>query len=137
MRIVRQLLVESLLLAVFGGILAMGVAFWGVRVLKLWAAMGQLPMQLGEAIAEGITLDIRVLGATLGFCLIATVLFGLKPALRLSARDLCSDLKESGRACCALREQGDGSYHAACRCSAKWPCLSRSSCARRFWLAPR
>jgi len=97
LRIMRQLLVESLLLAVFGGILAVAVALWGIRVLKLWAAMGQLPMQLGEAIASGITLDVRVLGATLSFCLIATVLFGLKPALRLSGRDLCSDLKESGR----------------------------------------
>jgi predicted permease len=97
LRIVRQLLIESLLLAVFGGILAVGVALWGIRVLKLWAAMGQLPMQLGEAIASGIALDIRVLAATLGFCVIATVLFGLKPALRLSGRDLCGDLKESGR----------------------------------------
>jgi predicted permease len=97
LRIVRQLLVESLLLAVFGGILAMAVALWGIRILKLWAAMGQLPMQLGEAIASGIALDVRVLGATLSFCLIATVLFGLKPALRLSGRDLCGDLKESSR----------------------------------------
>jgi hypothetical protein len=54
-------------------------------------------MQLGEAVASGISLDVRVLAATLGFCLIATVLFGLKPALRLSGRDLCGDLKESGR----------------------------------------
>ncbi len=97
LRIVRQLLVESLLLAVLGGILAVGVAFWGIRVVKLWAAMGQFPMYLGEAIASGITLDVRVLAATLSFCVIATVLFGLKPALRLSGRDLCSDLKESGR----------------------------------------
>ncbi|MFH1717987.1 MAG: FtsX-like permease family protein [Planctomycetota bacterium] len=97
LRIIRQLLIESLLLAVFGGILAMAVALWGIRVLKLWAAMGQLPMQLGSAIASGIALDVRVLGATLSFCLIATVLFGLKPALRLSGRDLCGDLKESGR----------------------------------------
>jgi len=97
LRIVRQLLVESLLLAVFGGLLAIGVAFWGVRVLKLWAAMGQLPMQLGEAITSGIALDVRVLGATLSFCLIATVLFGVRPALSLSGRDLVGDLKESGR----------------------------------------
>ncbi len=96
LRIVRQLLVESLLLAVFGGLLAIGVAFWGVRVLKLWAAMGQLPMQLGEAITSGIALDVRVLGATLSFCLIATVLFGVRPALSLSGRDLVGDLKESG-----------------------------------------
>jgi len=99
LRIIRQLLIESLVLAVFGGILAVGVALWGIRILKLWAAMGQLPMQLGEAIASGIMLDVRVLAATLSFCLIATVLFGLKPALRLSTRDLCSDLKESGRGC--------------------------------------
>jgi len=97
LRIMRQLLIESLLLAVFGGILAVVVALWGIRILKLWVAMGQLPMQLGEAIASGIALDVRVLAATLSFCLIATVLFGLKPALRLSGRDLCSDLKESGR----------------------------------------
>ena len=97
LRIVRQLLVESLLLAVFGGILAVGVAFWGVRVLKLWAAMGQLPMYLGEAVNSGVALDVRVLAGTLAFCLIATVLFGLKPALSLSGRDLCRDLKESGR----------------------------------------
>ena len=97
LRIMRQLLIESLLLAVFGGILAVVVALWGIRILKLWVAMGQLPMQLGEAIASGIALDVRVLWATLSFCLIATVLFGLKPALRLSGRDLCGDLKESGR----------------------------------------
>ncbi len=97
LRIVRQLLVESLLLAVFGGILAVGVALWGVRVLKLWAAMGRLPMELGSALASGIALDVRVLAATLGFCLIATLLFGLRPALRLSGRDLVADLKESGR----------------------------------------
>jgi len=96
-RIVRQLLIESLLLAVFGGILAVGVALWGMRVLKLWAAMGRLPLYLGSAIASGIALDVRVLAATLGFCLIATVLFGLRPALRLSGRDLVGDLKESGR----------------------------------------
>ncbi len=97
LRIMRQLLIESLLLAVFGGILAVLVALWGIRVLRLWAGMGQLPMQLGPAIASGITLDVRVLAATLSFCLIATVLFGLRPALRLSGRDLCGDLKESGR----------------------------------------
>lgn len=97
LRIMRQLLIEALLLAVFGGILAVVVALWGIRILKLWAALGRLPMQLGEAVASGIALDVRVLGATLSFCLIATVLFGLKPALRLSGRDLCGDLKESGR----------------------------------------
>ncbi len=44
------------------------------------------------------SLDVRALAATLGFCLVATVLFGLKPAVSLSARDVISDLKESGGA---------------------------------------
>jgi len=90
LRIIRQLFLESLLLALFGGVLALIPAFWGVRILNAWLATGTLPTQLTTVF------DVRVLGATLGFCLIATVLSGLRPALRLSARDLISDLKESG-----------------------------------------
>jgi predicted permease len=90
LRIIRQLLIESLLLALFGGVLALIPAFWGVRILNAWLATGTLPIQLTTYF------DVRVLGATLGFCLIATVLSGLRPALRLSARDVISDLKESG-----------------------------------------
>ncbi|MCX5643134.1 MAG: ABC transporter permease [Phycisphaerae bacterium] len=90
LRIIRQLFIESLLLALFGGVLALLPAFWGVRILNAWLATGTLPVQLAT------TFDARVLGVTLGFCLIATVLSGLRPALRLSARDVSSDLKESG-----------------------------------------
>ncbi len=90
-RIIRQLFVESLLLALLGGILALIPAFWGVRILSAWIATGKtLPVELTAS------LDIRVLGATLGFCLIATVLFGLRPALRLSGGDVIGDLKELG-----------------------------------------
>ncbi len=90
LRIVRQLLFESLLLALCGGVLALIPAFWGVRIVSPWLATGPLPVQ------PATSFDVRVLGATLGFCFIATVLSGLRPALRLSARDLISDLKESG-----------------------------------------
>jgi predicted permease len=90
LRIIRQLFIEALLLALSGGVLALLPAFWGVRILNAWLATGTLPIHLTTF------LDVRVLGATLGFCLIATVLFGLRPALRLSARDVISDLKESG-----------------------------------------
>ena len=89
LQIIRQLFIESLLLALLGGILALVPAFWGVRILNAWTASGDLPIQLTTSF------DIRVLTATLGFCLIATVLFGLKPALRLSGRDVIGDLKES------------------------------------------
>jgi predicted permease len=90
LRIIRQLFIESLLLALFGGVLALLPAFWGVRILNAWLATGTLPIHLTTSF------DVRVLGATLGFCLVATVLSGLRPALRLSARDVISDLKESG-----------------------------------------
>lgn len=90
LRIIRQLLIESVILALLGGILAWIPAFWGIRILNAWLATGTLPIRLTGCF------DVRVLGATFGFCLIATVLFGLRPALRLSARDVVSDLKESG-----------------------------------------
>ncbi len=90
LRIIRQLFLESLLLALCGGVLALIPTFWGVRILNTWLATGTVPIHLATSF------DVRVLGATLGFCLIATVLSGLRPALRLSARDVLSDLKESG-----------------------------------------
>ncbi len=90
LRIIRQLFLESLLLALCGGVLALLPAFWGVRILNAWLATGTLPIQLVTYF------DVRVLGATLGFCLVAAVLSGLRPALRLSACNVLSDLKESG-----------------------------------------
>ncbi len=93
LRIVRQLLCESLLLALIGGALGCVLAFWGTRIVSAWlVAAPQVPELAG---APRIGLDLRVLAGTLGFCLIATVLFGLKPALRLSKRDVIADMKES------------------------------------------
>lgn len=93
LRIIRQLLFESFLLAVFGGAFGLVLAFWGTRILNACMAVPQLGIDLTGSFRMG--LDIRVLGATLGFCMIATVLFGLRPALRLSRRDILADIKES------------------------------------------
>jgi predicted permease len=93
LRIVRQLLAESLLLAILGGAFGLVLAFWGTRILNAWVGAMQFPIVLTDSARMGI--DVRVLVATLGFCLIATVLFGLRPALRLSRRDVFADLKES------------------------------------------
>jgi putative ABC transport system permease protein len=89
-RIVRQLLLESGLLALLGGGLGILLAFWGVRILNAWIA--SIP-DLARDFRPG--LNPRVLAATLGFCLVATLLFGLRPALWLSRRDLASAMKES------------------------------------------
>ena len=90
-RIVRQLLTESVLLSVAGGILGLAIAWVGVRALV--AAMPPDVDYLKDA-----ALDARVLGLT-GVLSIATgLLFGLVPALQVSKVDLSAALKESGRA---------------------------------------
>ncbi|MBN1505525.1 MAG: ABC transporter permease [Sedimentisphaerales bacterium] len=93
MQIIRQLLIESLLLAALGGIGGLVLAFWGTKILNASLAALRLPFEMGAALDAG--LDTRVLAATAGFCLIAAVLSGLRPALRLSRRDVVVDLKEA------------------------------------------
>ena len=92
LRIIRQLLVESGLLALLGGVLGVLLAVCGMRILNAWfATAGQ---EMVRALQVG--LNVRILMATLGFCLIATLLFGLRPALRLSKRDIAGEMKASG-----------------------------------------
>ncbi|MHC4436155.1 MAG: ABC transporter permease [Planctomycetota bacterium] len=98
-RIIRQLFVESLILAILGGALGLVVAFWGTRILNAWVASGQFPVEFATPLKTG--LEMNVLAATLVFCMVAAILFGLRPALRLSRRDVITDLKESG--CGVLR----------------------------------
>jgi len=98
-RIIRQLFIESLILAILGGALGLIVAFWGTRFLNAWVASGQFALELATPLK--MSLEMNVLVATLTFCMVAAVLFGLSPALRLSRRDVITDLKESG--CSVLR----------------------------------
>jgi putative ABC transport system permease protein len=92
-RIVRQLLTESVLLSLAGGILGMALGFVGVRALLAVSPAG-LP-RIGEN-GSAIGMDWRVLGFTLGISLVTGILFGLFPAFSASRSDLISTLKESG-----------------------------------------
>ena len=74
-RLVRQLLTESVLLAVAGGALGALLAAWGTR-----AALGLLPAALPRA--EDVGVDVRALGFTLAISLGAGLLFGVVPAAR-------------------------------------------------------
>ena len=85
MRVVRQLMTESLLVAVTGGAIGLGLAVFANRVLA---------QMLG--IRGNFALDWRVLGFALGASLVAGILFGLAPALRSTRVDLQSGLKETG-----------------------------------------
>jgi len=89
-RIVRQLVVESLLLALVGGVTGVLIAAWGTEILAT-AAAAYVPR-----ISE-ITLDWRVLSFAMVASIIAGVAFGLVPALKLSDADASEALKEGGR----------------------------------------
>jgi len=88
-RIVRQLLTESLLLALAGGALGLLFAFWLVKTL---VAFGPEIPRLGE-----IGVDGGVIAFTFGVSLLTSLLCGLAPALSASRPDLNEALKEGGR----------------------------------------
>jgi predicted permease len=89
-RIVRQLLTESMLLALAGGGLGLMLAAWGTKV-----ALQHLPSGLPRASEVGM--DWKVLLFTAGIVLLCGILFGLAPALRTSKPNLQDTLKEGGR----------------------------------------
>lgn len=90
-RVVRQLLTESILLALVGAALGLVLASWGTRT-----ALSLLPVQLPRA--EGIRLDAHVLIFTAVVSVLAGVLFGLVPALKMAQPNVQDTLKEGGRA---------------------------------------
>jgi len=89
-RIVRQLLTESVLLALVGGLLGLALAAAGTSALVKLA-----PLDLPRA--REISLDWRVLAFTLAVSVLTGLLFGLAPALASVRADLNSILKTSGR----------------------------------------
>jgi putative ABC transport system permease protein len=89
LRVIRQLLTESLLLALAGGGLGLPLAF---GILKLLLAFA--PKEIPRLNAIGI--DLWALGFTLSLSVLTGVIFGLAPALHASRADLNSTLKEGG-----------------------------------------
>jgi putative ABC transport system permease protein len=89
-RVIRQLLTESLLLAVVAGSLALLLTVWGVELLRT-----TLPDNMPRASEIGV--DVRVFGFTLVVSLLTGIIFGLIPALQASRTDLNETLKEGGR----------------------------------------
>ena len=91
-RLIRQLLTESLLLALLGGGLGVLFALWlkdGLLAVTDWSGR--------EMTGLNPRLDLRVLGFTMGLSLLTGIIFGLVPAFRATRLDLTPALKDSGR----------------------------------------
>ncbi len=97
-RIVRQLLTESLLLAVISSAVGILLAQWAINALR---ALG--PEQLPRL--QAVSLDGRILLFTLGLTLLTSLLFGLAPALQAGHVNLNELLKEGGRSGTGSRQR--------------------------------
>jgi hypothetical protein len=88
---VRQLLTESLVLAVFGGVAGVLVSFWVTDLLLGFQPTGGFPFQLEASI------NLRVIAFTFLLSILTGVIFGLAPALQTTRPDIHENLKEGGR----------------------------------------
>ena len=97
-RIVRQMITESLLLAILGGALGALLATWGVQLL-VSLSQGSIPATVK------VKVDATVLGFTLLISLVTGLLFGLAPAFRTAKVNLIDSLKDG------VRGSGEGTLH--------------------------
>jgi predicted permease len=98
-RLIQQLLIESLVLALLGAAAGVVMAHWGTHLLMGFLPNTHLP------IGYAFHLDARTLGFTVVLALGTALIFGLAPALQMSRADLSSVLKEGGRS------SGSGAAH--------------------------
>ena len=98
LRVVRQLLTESLVLSVAGGAIGLLLAMWGADLL-LAAIPSNIPW------VKEIALDRNVLAFTIAASLVTGLVFGLAPAFQFSRPDLNETLKEGGRGSTSGRQR--------------------------------
>jgi len=89
-RIVRQLLTESLLLALLGSVLGLGFAWLGIKALVAISPRDLVSLQT-------VGLNLTVLAWTLGVSLLTGIIFGMAPALHISRLNLNDSLKDGGK----------------------------------------
>jgi len=91
-RVMRQFLTEAVVLGLTGGIVGLGLAWLGIRLL-----VPLLPADIPSVMQGRIRMDLSVLGFTFGAAALAGLLFGVAPALRAARTDLAEELKEGSR----------------------------------------
>src|SRR6185437_5859969 len=102
-RLIRQIVTESILLALVGGALGLLLAEWGTQ-----AALSALPAAIPRA--ESIHIDGRVLLFTMAASLFAGLIFGLVPALKLSHMNPQTALQSGGRGLSGARHRAQSVF---------------------------
>ncbi len=97
-RVIRQLLTESVMLGIGGGVIGLLLAKWGTR-----AILAALPAALPRS--EEIGIDSHVLLFTIGVSVLTGILFGLVPAIKTLRPDMHETLKEGGRGSSGARHR--------------------------------
>ncbi len=90
-RLIRQLLIESLVLALLGALVGAGFAWLGVKALVTYIPDGSIPKE------TVIQLNVQALLFSLGVAVLTALVFGLVPALQAARKDLVEPLKDGGK----------------------------------------
>ncbi|HJY34676.1 MAG TPA: ABC transporter permease, partial [Vicinamibacterales bacterium] len=93
-QIVRQLLVEGLVLSIAGGLVGLALAAWANTLLQ--QSFSLLLGSMNFSLTTDLRPNAMVLAATIGFCVLATLIFSLGPALKASRADVVGELKTQG-----------------------------------------
>ena len=96
-RVVRQLLIESVMLSVLGGVLGLGLAVMGVH------GFDMATQDVGKPYWIEFTMNYTVFGVFAGLCIMSGLLFGIVPALRSSRVNLNEVMKEGARSSSGYR----------------------------------
>ena len=98
LRVIRQLLTESVLLSLLGGTVGFALAVWGNSFL-----VSLIPKDVPRI--QEVVIDLRILGFGLAISFITGIVFGLVPSLQVSKVDLQNSLKEGSRGIISGRRQ--------------------------------
>jgi predicted permease len=109
-RLIRQLVIEHIVLGLAGGLAGLAVAVWAMSAVS--AAAAPYVPRIGET-----SLDLRVLAAATIASIAAAMVFGAAPALRLSAADATDALREGGRAHGSLRLRKSRGFMVLAECA--------------------